>query len=149
MSETYVTQDEFKRLEARVSSAEQEADGEKMLSRYILTQARQNGDDLAILKTRIDRIEGKIDQLEQRVGHVETDLGSLTKRSADDRSQRDARSAARDAEPLERDPQKHVLVKTGMDAGFAKSSCQNKCIEPFRCYRNRKGLAPAAPIKDA
>ena len=66
MSETYVTQDEFKRLEARVSSAEQEADGEKMLSRYILTQARQNGDDLAILKTRIDRIEGKIDQLEQR-----------------------------------------------------------------------------------
>ena len=79
MSETYVTQDEFKRLEARVSSAEQEADGEKMLSRYILTQARQNGDDLAILKTRIDRIEGKIDQLEQRVGHVETDLGSLRK----------------------------------------------------------------------
>ena len=64
MTQIYVTQDEFKRLEARISAAEHEADGEKMLSRYILTQARQNGDDLAALKTRIDRIEAKVDRIE-------------------------------------------------------------------------------------
>ena len=48
-----------------------------MLSRYILTQARQNGDDLAALKTRVDRIEAKVDRLEQTVGHIDLSLGAL------------------------------------------------------------------------
>ena len=84
MSQAEVTRDEFIRLEARVSTIEQETEGEKMLSRYILTQARQNGDDLAALKTRVDRIEEKIDgldqkvdRLEQKIGHVEIGLGTL------------------------------------------------------------------------
>jgi phage shock protein A len=72
MTEAYVTQDEFKRLEARVATVEHEADGERMLSRYILTQARQNGDDLAALKTRVDRVEAKVDR-------IETELGTLRK----------------------------------------------------------------------
>lgn len=72
MSETYVTHGEFKRLEGRVITVEQEADGEKLLSRYILSQSRQNGDDLAILKSRVDRLEQKVDR-------VETELMSLKK----------------------------------------------------------------------
>ena len=77
MSQAEVTRDEFTRLEARVSTIEQETDGEKMLSRYILTQARHNGDDLAALKTRVDRIEAKVDRLEQTVGHIDLSLGAL------------------------------------------------------------------------
>ncbi len=77
MSQAEVTRDEFTRLEARVATIEQETDGEKMLSRYILTQARLNGDDLAVLKTRVDRIEEKVDRLEQTVGHIGITLGSL------------------------------------------------------------------------
>jgi tetrahydromethanopterin S-methyltransferase subunit B len=48
-----------------------------MPSRYILTQSRQNGDDLAVLKTRVDRIEEKVDRLEQIVGDIGTSLSSL------------------------------------------------------------------------
>ena len=77
MSQAEVTRDEFTRLEARVSTIEQETDGEKLLSRYILTQVRQNGDDLAALKTRVDRIEAKVDRLEQTVGHIDLSLGVL------------------------------------------------------------------------
>jgi tetrahydromethanopterin S-methyltransferase subunit G len=77
MSQIYVTQDEFKRLEARISAAEHEADGEKMLSRYILTQARQNGDDLAALKTRIDRIEAKVDRIETEVGSLRKEFSLM------------------------------------------------------------------------
>jgi tetrahydromethanopterin S-methyltransferase subunit G len=77
MSQAEVTRDEFTRLEARVSTIEQETEGEKMLSRYVLTQSRQNGDDLSALKTRVDRIEEKVDRLEQTVGHIGVSLGAL------------------------------------------------------------------------
>jgi hypothetical protein len=79
MSETYVTHGEFKRLEGRVTTAEQEVDGEKLLSRYILNQSRQNGDDLAILRSRVDRLEQKVDRLELKVDRVEIELVSLKK----------------------------------------------------------------------
>jgi septal ring factor EnvC (AmiA/AmiB activator) len=79
MNQPYVTQEDFSRLEARVSAAEQDVDGERLLSRYILSQARQNGDDLAAVKTRLDRVEQKIDLLEQRLGRVETDVVALRK----------------------------------------------------------------------
>ena len=77
MSEAFVTHEEFKRLETRVSTVEQEADGEKMLSRYILNQSRQNGDDLTVLKTRVDRIEEKVDRLELRVDRLELKIDRL------------------------------------------------------------------------
>jgi chromosome segregation ATPase len=77
MSETYVTHEEFKRLEGRVSAVEQEADGEKLLARYILSQSRQNGDDLAILKTRVDRLEQKVDRVETELLSLKTELISL------------------------------------------------------------------------
>ena len=77
MSETYVTHAEFKRLETRISLVEQEAEGEKVLSRYILSQSRQNGDDLAVLKTRVDRLEQKIDRVETELISLKKDLPAI------------------------------------------------------------------------
>ena len=54
----YVTREEF---EARVGFLEQEVDGEKLVTRHILEQTRRNGDDLAAMKTRLDRIENKLE----------------------------------------------------------------------------------------
>jgi chromosome segregation ATPase len=72
-----VTRQDLKRVEDRVEFVAQEVDGEKLLSRYILKQARQNGDDLAAVKTRVDRIEEKVDRLEHKVDRLETDLRGL------------------------------------------------------------------------
>jgi hypothetical protein len=60
---TYVTREEF---DARVSVVEREVEGEKLVTRHILEQTRRNGDDLAALKTRLDRVEQKIDSLDLR-----------------------------------------------------------------------------------
>ncbi len=49
-----VTREEFAALE-------QEVEGEKLVTRHILEQTRRNGDDLAAIKTRIDRVEEKLD----------------------------------------------------------------------------------------
>jgi uncharacterized protein YoxC len=57
MPEPEVTREDLKRVETRVEFVAREVEGEKLLSRYILQQARQNGDDLAIVKTRVERIE--------------------------------------------------------------------------------------------
>jgi chromosome segregation ATPase len=72
-----VTREDLKRVEDRVEFVTQEVDGERLLSRYILKQARQNGDDLAAVKTRVDRIEEKVDRLEQKVDRLETDMRGL------------------------------------------------------------------------
>jgi hypothetical protein len=53
-----VTREEF---EARVGTLEREVEGEKLVTRHILEQSRRNGDDLAAVKTRLDRIEEKLD----------------------------------------------------------------------------------------
>jgi hypothetical protein len=55
---TEVTREEF---EARTGVLEREVEGEKMVTRHILEQTRRNGDDLAAVKTRLDRIEEKLD----------------------------------------------------------------------------------------
>jgi archaellum component FlaC len=77
MNAPEVTREDLKRVEDRVEFVAQDADGERLLSRYILKQARQNGDDLAAVKTRVDRIEEKVDRLEQKVDRLETDLRGL------------------------------------------------------------------------
>jgi hypothetical protein len=53
-----VTREEF---EARVGVLEREVEGEKLVTRHILEQTRRNSDDLAAIKTRLDRIEDKFD----------------------------------------------------------------------------------------
>jgi phage shock protein A len=72
-----VTREDLKRVEDRMAFVAQEVDGEKLLSRYILQQARQNGDDLAALKTRVGRVEEKVDRLEQKVDQLETGIREL------------------------------------------------------------------------
>jgi SMC interacting uncharacterized protein involved in chromosome segregation len=84
MPEPEVNREDLKRVETRVEYVAQEVEGEKMLSRYILQQARRNGDDLAILKGRTermeakaDKLEGKMDKLEGRVEKIEAELRAL------------------------------------------------------------------------
>ncbi len=71
MPEPEVAREDLKRVETRVEFVAQEVDGEKLVSRYILQQARQNGDDLAVVKTRVERIEGKVEKLEGRFERLE------------------------------------------------------------------------------
>jgi hypothetical protein len=73
-----VTRDEFDQLEVRVDVVEREVDGEKLVSRHILQQTRQNSDDLAAIKGRLDRMErkndGRFDVLEKKVDGLIKDL---------------------------------------------------------------------------
>jgi tetrahydromethanopterin S-methyltransferase subunit G len=57
----FVTKDEFKQLTTRVGVIEHEVEGEKLVTRHILEQTRRNGDDLAAIKIRLDRVEEKLD----------------------------------------------------------------------------------------
>jgi uncharacterized protein YoxC len=59
-----VSREEF---EARVGVLEREVEGEKVVTRYILEQTRRNGDDLAVVKARLDRLEQKVDGLDRKV----------------------------------------------------------------------------------
>ena len=69
-----VTRAEF---EARVGVLEREVEGEKMVTRYILEQTRRNGDDLAILKTRMDRVEQKVDSLSGELTGLRNEMAEL------------------------------------------------------------------------
>jgi len=63
-----VTSEEF---EARVGVLEREVEGEKLVTRHILEQTRHNGDDRAAIKTRLGRIEEKIDSLDRKVDSLD------------------------------------------------------------------------------
>jgi uncharacterized protein YoxC len=58
------SRDEFDHLRTRVDILEREVEGEKTVTRYILEQTRRNGDDLAAIKTRVDRVEAKVDEVD-------------------------------------------------------------------------------------
>lgn len=66
-----VSREEF---EARFGVLEREVEGEKMLTRHILEQTRRNGDDLAALKTRMDRVEQKVDGLSGEVAGLRNEV---------------------------------------------------------------------------
>jgi hypothetical protein len=70
----YVTREEF---EARVGVLEREVEGEKLVTRYILEQTRRNGDDLAAIKGRLDRVEEKVDTLDRKVDGLVRDLPTI------------------------------------------------------------------------
>ena len=83
---TDVTREEFKHLETRVDIIEREVEGEKMVTRHILEQTRRNGDDLAAIKSRLDRgdqrfdgLERRFDGLERKVDGLERKVDGLTK----------------------------------------------------------------------
>jgi CII-binding regulator of phage lambda lysogenization HflD len=61
----------------RVDVLEREVDGEKMVTRHILDQSRRNGDDLAAVKSRLDRFDQRFDSLEQRVDSLDRKVDGL------------------------------------------------------------------------
>jgi chromosome segregation ATPase len=73
---TYVTRDEF---EARVGVLEREVEGEKLVTRHVLEQTRRNGDDLAALKTRLARVEEKVDGLDRKFDSLDRTVKDLAK----------------------------------------------------------------------
>jgi chromosomal replication initiation ATPase DnaA len=81
---TDVTEGEFSQLETRVAIVEREVDGEKLVTRHILEQTRHNGDDLATILSRLDRIEHRLNSVDlaslaKTVGSLERKLDGLTK----------------------------------------------------------------------
>src|SRR5262245_27563407 len=76
---TEVTKDEFDHLKSRVDAVEREVEGEKMVTRHILEQTRRNGDDLAAVKSRLDRHDQRFDGLERRFDGLERKVDNLTK----------------------------------------------------------------------
>ncbi|HMA71853.1 MAG TPA: hypothetical protein VKP67_10250 [Xanthobacteraceae bacterium] len=73
---TYVTREEF---EARVGVLEREVEGEKLVTRHILEQTRRNGDDLAAIKTRLGRVEEKVDSLDRKFDSLGQTVKDLAK----------------------------------------------------------------------
>ena len=69
-----IAREEF---EARVGVLEQEVEGEKLVTRHILEQTRRNGDDLAAIKSRLDRVENKVEGLGQDINGLRQDVTSL------------------------------------------------------------------------
>jgi chromosome segregation ATPase len=72
----YVTREEF---EARVGVLEREVEGEKLVTRYILEQTRRNGDDLAAIKGRLDRVEEKVDALDRKFDALDRKVDGLVR----------------------------------------------------------------------
>lgn len=78
-----VTREEFTHVEARLSVVEREVEGEKMVTRHILEQTRRNGDDLAAVKARLDRLEPKVDGLDRKVDSLDHKVGGLDRKVDD------------------------------------------------------------------
>jgi hypothetical protein len=64
-----VTREEF---DVRVGVIEREVEGETMVTRHILEQSRRNSDNLAAIKTKLDRVEGKVGALQTKVDGLQT-----------------------------------------------------------------------------
>jgi uncharacterized protein YoxC len=56
---------------------EREVEGERLVTRHILEQTRRNGDDLAAVKSRLDRLEGKFDGLGRKVDGLTKSLPEI------------------------------------------------------------------------
>lgn len=68
----YVTREEFEAFKRVLMG---EVDGEKAVTRHILEQTHRNGDDLGTIKSRLDRIETRLDHMAGDVVVVRADLG--------------------------------------------------------------------------
>jgi hypothetical protein len=75
---TDVTRDEFDDLKTRVDVVGgREVEGEKTVTRHILEQTRRNGDDLAAVKSRLDRHDQRFDNLERQMDRLRKDLPKI------------------------------------------------------------------------
>ena len=68
-----VTREEFDELADEVR-------GERVVTRHILEQTRRNSDDLAVLKTRVARVEEKVDVLDRKVDGLDRKVSELDQR---------------------------------------------------------------------
>ena len=68
-----VTREEFDELADEVR-------GEKVVTRHILEQTRRNSDDLAALKTRMARVEDKVDGLSRKVDGLDHKVDGLERK---------------------------------------------------------------------
>jgi chromosome segregation ATPase len=71
----YVTRQEF---EARMSALESETEGEKTVTRHILTETRQNSGDLATIKAQITHLAGDMILANAALNNHGTRLNVLT-----------------------------------------------------------------------
>jgi hypothetical protein len=51
----------------------------KIVTRYILEQTRRNGDDLAAIKGRLDRVETKVDGLDRKFDGLDRQFKDFAK----------------------------------------------------------------------
>ncbi len=58
---------------------QQEVEGEKLVTRHILEQTRRNGDDIAAVKTRLNRVEEKADGLDRKADGLDRKLDALAR----------------------------------------------------------------------
>src|SRR5262249_24751235 len=65
-----VTRDEFDELV-------REVEGEKIVTRHILEQTRRNGDDLAAVKSRLDRHDQRFDLVEREIRGLRNEIRGL------------------------------------------------------------------------
>lgn len=70
----------FQALEDQVAYLMRETEGEKVLSRHIFEQTRQNSELLATLIKRVDRVEARLDRVETRLDRVEERLDRVEAR---------------------------------------------------------------------
>jgi chromosome segregation ATPase len=94
-------------LERRVAALEQEVEGEKVVTRYILEQTRRNGDDLAAIRARLDRIEARLDRHDARFDRLDAEVQSLRKEL--DSLRTELRSLRRDLPQIVADSLREVL----------------------------------------
>lgn len=64
-------------FEKRVGALEQEVEGEKVVSRYILEQTRRNGDDLVAIRSQLARMEHRHDRVDADLRSLRSDVSAL------------------------------------------------------------------------
>ena len=62
---------------SRRVSACSKAKSEKVITRHILEQTRRNSDDLAAIKTRLDRVERKVDVMDAKLDGLARNLPGI------------------------------------------------------------------------
>lgn len=72
------TRDEFDLLAARIEILEREVDGEKMVTRHVLSETRRTSDRLAGVEARIERMERKVDELGKKLAELDGKVTALT-----------------------------------------------------------------------
>jgi len=68
----YVTREEFEAFKREVIG---EVEGEKAVTRHILEQTHRNGEDLGTIKSRLDRVETRLDHMAGNIVVMKADLG--------------------------------------------------------------------------